>query len=67
MDSMPPARAGTTKGALMGGHAVWQYTGDTWVLKKDACEPGYVCGDPPREPGQYEGEVRRTRCVRKEE
>jgi hypothetical protein len=53
----------TTRGAIKGGHALWQYTAGSWVLKKDACEEGYECGAPPQEPGSYEGEVRKTAGV----
>jgi hypothetical protein len=53
----------TTGGFPKGGFAVWQYTAGAWVLRKTACEEGYECGDPPPEKGQYEGEMRKTRCV----
>jgi hypothetical protein len=55
----------TTRGFSRGGFAVWQYTGGTWVLRKTACEEGYECGSPPSERGQYEGEMRKTACVRR--
>ena len=45
------------------GHAVWQYTAGSWALKKAEPAPGFECGPPPRGPGKYEGEVRRTPCV----
>jgi hypothetical protein len=53
----------TTRGVTKGGYALWQYTASSWVLKKDACEGGYECSAPPREPGSYQGEVRKTACV----
>ena len=53
----------TTRGAIKGGYALWQYTAGNWVLKKDECEEGYECGAPPQEPGSYEGEVRKTAGV----
>lgn len=55
--------AATTAGKSRGGYTLWQYSAGTWVLKKEACDEGYACGVAPREPGSYEGEVRKTNCV----
>jgi hypothetical protein len=53
----------TTGGQKPGGFALWQYTAGAWVLKKDACDKGYEPGGPPRGPGRYEGEIRKTAGV----
>jgi hypothetical protein len=49
-------------GGIKGGFSLWQFTGGQWELRKHACEEGYEGGEPPREPGAFEGEVRKTPC-----
>ena len=55
----PVSSAGSPKGGL----TLWQYTADGWAVKKSEPEPGYQQGPPPREPGRFVGELRRTPCV----
>jgi hypothetical protein len=53
-----------TGGVLHGGSSLWQYRAGQWELKKAGCEPGFERGSPPKEPGEFEGQLRRTPCRR---
>ena len=45
------------------GHALWQYTGEGWALKKDASVEGAVPSQPPTQPGLFVGQIRSTPSV----
>ncbi len=45
---------------LQRGYSVWKYTRGQWVLKQRQGITAAECGGPPREPGRFEGDVRKT-------
>ncbi len=40
------------------GYSLWEFTGEAWVLRKDASAPGAVPCEPPRIAGLFPGQVR---------
>lgn len=50
------------RGAPM-GHCVWEFTGETWELKKNQAENGGVPGPKPVQAGQFKGQLRATPCI----
>lgn len=47
-------------GSPQGGACLWKFDGKDWKLLKDACAAGYGPGRPPKEPGLFRGEIRKT-------
>lgn len=45
------------------GYALWEYTGETWSLRKDVSEPGAVPSGPPTIAGMFRGQLRATPSV----
>ena len=54
-----PALPGTPQG----GTCLWQFDGKEWRLLKDACTAGYEPGKPPKGPGAFRGEIKKTMGV----
>jgi hypothetical protein len=50
----------TLAGAPDGSTCLWQFDGKDWRLLKETCAAGYEPGRPPKEPGVFRGEIRRT-------
>ncbi|MFO0904143.1 MAG: hypothetical protein U0939_14160 [Pirellulales bacterium] len=40
------------------GYSLWEYTGQAWVLRKNASSPGAVPCEPPRVAGLFPGQIR---------
>lgn len=57
----PPLLSSTMAhiGGAPGGHAVFMYRQDRWVLESDLSQAGYEAV-PPRMPGSFEGQVVKT-------
>lgn len=45
------------------GYSLWEYTGLTWKLKKDASLPGARPSAAPKVPGLFAGQIRATPSV----
>ena len=48
-----------------GQYSVWAYRKGEWRLERECSAPGFEAGPPPGRQGHYEGEVVRTRGVRR--
>jgi hypothetical protein len=44
------------------GYSVWRFDGQGWQVVTSKCAAGAVCGAPPREAGQFVGELRKKHC-----
>ena len=40
------------------GYSLWEYTGQSWVMRKNVSSPGAVPGEPPRVAGLFPGQIR---------
>lgn len=45
------------------GYSLWEFTGSSWSLKKDASRPGAKPSAPPKVPGLFAGQIRATPSV----
>jgi hypothetical protein len=57
--SMPTSRATYDQD----GYCLWEFRNQTWMLKKDCCQAGYVPSQPPVESGRFQGQIRALAAV----
>ena len=47
------------------GHAIWEFDGERWDLKKSFAKEGAAPGPAPSIEGRFAGQLRSTPCVAK--
>ena len=57
-----PKLVSTSKPFAAGGYCIWEYSRGAWAIKTTSHARGYHPGDPPSQPGRFEGELVKKHC-----